>query len=81
MPWSLIRKNDMEKLTETVCVCLQKPKLRQQTLDFLQYTLYHLYHEDRRIESLCCRMKNTMRLQNLQRATANQNSQKASEYW
>ena len=35
----------------TVWECQLKPKVRQQTLDALEYTLYHLYLEDRRVKS------------------------------
>ena len=35
----------------TVWECQLKPKVRQQTLDALEYTLYHLYIEDRRVKS------------------------------
>ena len=31
--------------------CQLKPKVRQQTLEALEYTLYHIYLEDRRIKS------------------------------
>lgn len=35
----------------TVWECQLKPKIRQQTLDALEYTLCHIYLEDRRIKS------------------------------
>lgn len=35
----------------TVWKCQLKPKVRQQTLEALEYTLYHIYLEDRRIKS------------------------------
>ena len=35
----------------TVWECQLKPKVRQQTLEALEYTLYHIYLEDRRIKS------------------------------
>lgn len=35
----------------TVWECQLKPKVRQQTLAALEYTLYHIYLEDRRIKS------------------------------
>ena len=35
----------------TIWECQLKPKVRQQTLDALEYSLYHLYLDDRRIKS------------------------------
>ena len=35
----------------TIWECQLKPKVRQQTLDALEYALYHIYLEDRRIKS------------------------------
>ena len=35
----------------TIWECQLKPKVRQQTLEALEYTLYHIYLEDRRIKS------------------------------
>lgn len=35
----------------TVWECQLKPKVRQQTLEALEYMLYHIYLEDRRIKS------------------------------
>lgn len=35
----------------TIWECQLKPKVRQQTLDALEYTLCHIYLEDRRIKS------------------------------
>ena len=35
----------------TIWECQLKPKVRQQTLESLEYTLCHIYLEDRRIKS------------------------------
>lgn len=35
----------------TVWECQLKPKVRQQTLEALEYTLYHIFLEDRRVKS------------------------------
>ena len=35
----------------TIWECQLKPKVRQQTLEALEYTLCHIYLEDRRIKS------------------------------
>lgn len=34
----------------TVWECQLKPKVRQQTLETLEYTLYHIFLEDRRVK-------------------------------
>ena len=34
----------------TVWECQLKPKVRQQTLEALEYTLFHIYLEDRRVK-------------------------------
>lgn len=34
----------------TVWECQLRPKVRQQTLDALEYTLYHIFLEDRRVK-------------------------------
>lgn len=35
----------------TICECQLKPKVREQTLEALVYTLCHIFLEDRRIKS------------------------------
>lgn len=54
------RKRDMEERQQltsmgwhciTVWECQLKPKVRQQTLDALEYTLCHIFLEDRRVKT------------------------------